>query len=163
MSNPYWTTTAASSVTDEWATPQTYFQTLTGEFNFTLDVCALASSAKAAAWYGPDHQDQTRQDGLTQAWAADANDGVCWMNPPYGRTIGVWMRKAMDESDNGATVVCLVPARTDTAWFQDTALARQAAGRAEIRFIRGRLKFGTAKDAAPFPNCLVIFHPAVKP
>ena len=157
MSN-FWTTTAASSATDQWATPQEYFNSLT-EFNFTLDVCALSSSAKAPSWYGPDHTDPTKLDGLVQDWATDAAGGVVWMNPPYGRTIGEWMHKAVSESDKGATVVCLVPARTDTAWFQDTALARQATGRAEVRFIRGRLKFGTAKDAAPFPNALVVFRP----
>jgi site-specific DNA-methyltransferase (adenine-specific) len=159
MSNTFWTTTAASSATDQWATPSSYFQGLAGEFSFTLDVCALASSAKAPTYYGPDHTDATKQDGLAQDWATDAAGGHVWMNPPYGKTIGDWMRKAAAESDKGATVVCLVPARTDTAWFQDTALARQAQGRAEIRFIRGRLKFGTAKDAAPFPNALVIFRP----
>lgn len=159
MSNAFWTTTAASSATDQWATPQAYFNSLTTEFSFTLDVCALASSAKAPTWYGPDHQDPTKRDGLVQDWTADAAGGVVWMNPPYGRTIGEWMHKAAAESDRGATVVCLVPARTDTAWFQDTALSRQAAGRAEIRFIRGRLKFGNSKNPAPFPNCLVVFRP----
>lgn len=159
MSN-FWTTTAASSVTDQWSTPQSYFNSLTSEFSFTLDVCALASSAKAPIWYGPDHQDPTKRDGLVQDWTADAAGGVVWMNPPYGRNgISDFMHKAMAESDRGATVVCLVPARTDTAWFQDTALARQAAGRAEIRFIRGRLKFGNSKNPAPFPNCLVVFRP----
>jgi phage N-6-adenine-methyltransferase len=157
MSN-FWTTTAASSATDQWATPKSYFNSLT-EFNFTLDVCALSSSAKAPTWYGPDHTDPTKLDGLVQDWATDAAGGVVWMNPPYGRTIGDWMHKAVAESDKGATVVCLVPSRTDTAWFQDTALARQAMGRAEIRFIRGRLKFGTSKNPAPFPNCLVVFRP----
>lgn len=157
MSN-FWTTTAASSATDQWATPKSYFNSLT-EFNFTLDVCALSSSAKAPTWYGPDHTDPTKLDGLVQDWATDAAGGVVWMNPPYGRTIGDWMHKAVAESDKGATVVCLVPSRTDTAWFQDTALARQAMGRAEIRFIRGRLKFGNSKNPAPFPNCLVVFRP----
>ena len=158
MSN-FWTTTAASSATDQWATPSAYFQSLTGEFGFTLDVCALSSSAKAPTWYGPDHTDPTKLDGLVQDWATDAAGGVVWMNPPYGRTIGDWMHKAVAESDKGATVVCLVPSRTDTAWFQDTALTRQATGRAEIRFIRGRLKFGNSKNPAPFPNCLVVFRP----
>ena len=157
MSN-FWTTTAASSAPDQWATPKSYFNSLT-EFNFTLDVCALSSSAKAPTWYGPDHTDPTKLDGLVQDWATDAAGGVVWMNPPYGRTIGDWMHKAVAESDKGATVVCLVPSRTDTAWFQDTALARQAMGRAEIRFIRGRLKFGNSKNPAPFPNCLVVFRP----
>ena len=159
MSNAFWTTTHASSATDQWATPGSYFQSLTGEFSFTLDVCALASSAKAPLYYGPDHVNPSKLDGLSQDWATDAAGGVVWMNPPYGRTIGDWMHKAVAESDKGATVVCLVPSRTDTAWFQDTALARQAMGRAEIRFIRGRLKFGNSKNPAPFPNCLVVFRP----
>jgi phage N-6-adenine-methyltransferase len=159
MSNKFWTTTHASSATDEWATPIAYYNTLAKEFNFTLDVSALSTSHKAPNWYGPDHQDPNRRDGLAQDWAGDAGTGVVWMNPPYGRTIGHWMRKAVEESDRGATVVCLVPSRTDTAWFQDTALARQTIGRAEIRFIRGRLKFGTATNSAPFPSALIIFKP----
>jgi phage N-6-adenine-methyltransferase len=159
MSNVFWTTTHASSATDEWATPQAFFNKMAAEFSFTLDVCALVSSAKAPQYYGPDHIDPSKQDGLAQDWAADSNGGATWLNPPYGRTIGDWMHKAVAESNRGATVVCLVPARTDTAWFQDTAFAQQAAGRAEIRFIRGRLKFGTSKNAAPFPSAVVIFYP----
>jgi len=76
------------------------------------------------------------------------------MNPPYGRTIGQWMRKAHIASRQGATVVCLVPSRTDTRWWHDYAM------KGEIRFIKGRLKFGDAKANAPFPNALVIFRPA---
>jgi phage N-6-adenine-methyltransferase len=158
----FWTTTHASSQTDDWATPQTYFDSIKDQYNFVLDACASAANTKASAYYGLDHTDPTRRDGLLCPWAQDAAGGDVWMNPPYGRTIGEWMHKAAAESDKGVTVVCLVPARTDTAWFQDTALSRQAAGRATITFIRGRLKFGGQKNAAPFPNALVVFHP-VKP
>jgi phage N-6-adenine-methyltransferase len=128
-----------SSATDDWATPQAFFDELNKEFNFTLDVCASASNAKCANYY------TAQDDGLKQEWA-----GVVWMNPPYGRTIKQWMAKAVEAADNGATVVCLVPARTDTAWFQDYAM------KGEIRFIRGRLKFGNSKNSAPFPSALVI-------
>lgn len=76
------------------------------------------------------------------------------MNPPYGREIGDWMRKAYQScNQNGALVVCLVPARTDTAWWHDYAM------KGEIRFLRGRLKFGGAETNAPFPSALVIFRP----
>jgi site-specific DNA-methyltransferase (adenine-specific) len=78
----------------------------------------------------------------------------CWMNPPYGREIKAWMKKAYDSSRTGALVVCLVPARTDTAWWHDYATKA-----AEIRFIRGRLRFGDAKHAAPFPSAVVVFQP----
>lgn len=75
------------------------------------------------------------------------------MNPPYGRGIGQWMQKAYESAQMGATVVCLVPARTDTAWWHDYAM------RGEVTFIRGRLKFGNAKNSAPFPSALIVFKP----
>ena len=131
-----------SSATDVWATPQDYFDTIAREFAFDLDVCALPENAKCARYFTPE------VDGLAQTWS-----GVCWMNPPYGRTIGLWMRKAHLASRQGVTVVCLVPARTDTRWWHDYAI------KGEIRFIKGRLKFGNAKTNAPFPSALVIFRP----
>ena len=77
---------------------------------------------------------------------------MCWMNPPYGKEIGKWMEKAYEESrKNGTTVVCLVPARTDTAWWHDFAM------RGSICFLRGRLKFGGSKNAAPFPSAIIVF------
>ena len=87
-------------------------------------------------------------DGLKQEWV-----GVCWCNPPYGRGIGKWMKKAAEAS---AIVVCLVPARTDTKWFHEWVL-----NRAEIRFIRGRLHFNGSKNSAPFPSMLVIYRPEI--
>ncbi|MBX9792576.1 MAG: phage N-6-adenine-methyltransferase [Pirellulales bacterium] len=130
-----------SSRTDVWATPQDVFALLDAEFHFDLDVCALPANAKCRRYFTP------KQDGLKQEWT-----GVCWMNPPYGREIGKWMKKALVASLKGATVVCLVPARCDTAWWHEYAT------RGEIRFIRGRLKFGSASSAAPFPSAIVIFR-----
>lgn len=126
-----------SSATDEWATPQDFFDGLNKEFGFELDVCATAENAKCDAYY------TKKQNGLAQAWHKAA--AVCWMNPPYGRQIGAWMKKAYEESQKGATVVCLVPARTDTAWWHDYAM------RGSVRFVRGRLKFGGGQKQRPFP------------
>ena len=112
---------------DTWETPVELFRRLDAEFRFDLDVCALPATAKCARYFTPE------EDGLAQRW-----EGVCWMNPPYGRQITHWMRKAFEESQGGATVVCLVPARTDTEWWHQYAL------RGEIRFLRGRLRFGAA-------------------
>ena len=130
-----------SSATDLWATPLAFFDELNKEFGFELDVCALPENAKCEKYYTPEI------DGLKQQWR-----GICWMNPPYGREIGAWMKKAYESSLDGATVVCLVPARTDTRWFHDFAM------RGEIRFIKGRLKFGDSKNSAPFPSAVVVFR-----
>jgi len=127
--------------TVEWATPQDLFDELNQEFGFTLDVCATSENAKCATFFTKE------QNGLIQNWG-----GVCWMNPPYGRVINDWMKKAWEEHEKGVTVVALVPSRTDTKWFHNYAL------KGEVRFIKGRLKFGGSKDAAPFPNCIVIFR-----
>jgi len=131
-----------SSRSDEWATPRAEFLTLDEEFGFTLDACATPENAKCARFY------TKADDGLAQSWR-----GVVWMNPPYGKAIGRWMRKAYRSSQEGATVVCLVPARTDTAWWHSYAV------RGEVRFIRGRLKFGAGTGSAPFPSAVVVFRP----
>jgi len=130
-----------SSKTDLWATPQKFFDHYNAIFNFTLDVCATKENAKCLNFYSE------YIDGLTQPWV-----GVCWMNPPYGREIGAWMKKAYDSSLQGATVVCLVPSRTDTKWWHDYAM------KGKIEFIKGRLKFGDAKNSAPFPSAVIIFN-----
>jgi phage N-6-adenine-methyltransferase len=129
-----------SSKTDMWATPQDFFDRYNAKYKFTLDVCASPENAKCANYF------TEQDDGLAQEWK-----GVCWMNPPYGRTIGKWMKKAYESSQKGATVVCLVPARTDTAWWHDYAVKGQ------IEFIRGRLKFGGSANSAPFPSAVVVF------
>ena len=133
-----------SSATDLWATPQDFFDKLDAEFGFDWDVCATHDNAKCRQYF------TKIQNGLRQPWT-----GICWMNPPYGREIGKWMQKAYESSLQGATVVCLVPARTDTAWWHDYA------AKGEVRFIRGRLKFGDAKNSAPFPSAVVVVRPSI--
>lgn len=133
-----------SGGTDEWATPQDFFDVVAREFDFDLDVCALPSSAKCARYFTPE------DDGLAQEWA-----GTCWMNPPYGDEIVQWVAKAYNATLAGATVVCLVPARTDTAWFHEYCFP------GEVRFLRGRLRFGQAEASAPFPSALVVLGPDV--
>lgn len=130
------------SATVEWATPQGMFDEYDAEFGFTLDVAATAENSKCADYF-------TKEvDGLSQEWS-----GVCWCNPPYGRAMKLWLQKAVDESANGVTTACLIPARTNTAWFHDLCLKH-----GEVRFVRGRPKFGGADHGLPQPLALVIFH-----
>lgn len=130
-----------SSKTDLWYTPHDFFRRQDSIHGFTLDVCATKENAKCKDFFSPE------DDGLSKLW-----QGVCWMNPPYGRDIGKWMRKAYESALDGAKVVCLVPARTDTAWWHDYAM------KGRIEFLRGRLKFGGCKNPAPFPCAVVIFE-----
>lgn len=129
-----------SSDRGDWATPQRLFDLLNAEFDFELDVCAQDWSAKCERYY------TLADDGLAQPWY-----GRCFMNPPYGRTIDQWVQKAHDSAEAGALVVCLVPARVDTAWWWDYCRY------GEVRFLRGRLHFDDGEDAAPFPSCVVVF------
>ena len=131
-----------SSQTDMWETPQDLFDDLDREFHFDFDVCAIPENAKCKKFYTPE------QDGLRQPL-----DGTCWCNPPYGRDIGQWVMRALFASFGGATVVMLLPARTDTKWFHDYIYKRS-----EIRFVKGRLKFGNSKNSAPFPSMIVVFR-----
>lgn len=131
-----------SSKTDMWETPKWLFDQLNDIYRFTLDVCAVPENAKCERFFTPE------QDGLAQEWT-----GTCWMNPPYGREIGKWVKKAYESAQKGATVVCLLPARTDTSWWHDYCM------KGEITFLRGRLKFGQAKNSAPFPSAIVVFRP----
>lgn len=133
-----------SSATDNWSTPQDFFDKLNDEFHFTLDVCADENNHKCEHYY-------TKEiDGLIRPWI-----GTVWCNPPYGRKIGEWVRRALFASVAGNTVVMLLPARTDTKWFHDYIYKRD---NVEIRFIKGRLKFGGCKNSAPFPSMVVIFR-----
>ena len=134
-----------SSATDMWPTPQAFFDACNRVFSFTLDVCASPDNAKCERYF------TAADDGLAQAWT-----GTCWMNPPYGRTIGLWMKKAFDSFKEGATVICLVPARTDTNWWHDYAM------KGKIEFIKGRLKFGGHTNSAPFPSAVVAFDDRVR-
>jgi phage N-6-adenine-methyltransferase len=134
-----------TSKTDLWATPQDFFDKMNEEFSFEIDVCANVENAKCDKYY------TQQMDGLKQEWK-----GVCWMNPPYGRVIGDWVKKAYESSLNGATVVCLLPARTDTRWWHEYCM------KGEIRLVKGRLKFGDSKNSAPFPSAVVIFGKQAK-
>ncbi len=131
--------------TAEWSTPQEFFDMLDAEFGFTLDVCATAENAKCQRFYA------IEDDGLAKPW-----EGVCWMNPPYGRQIARWVERAYEASLDGATVVCLIPARSDTAYWHNYVMKAK-----EVRFVRGRLHFGGGHELtahnAPFPCAVVVF------
>lgn len=130
-----------SSQSNEWETPQDLFDKLNAEFHFTLDPCANAVNAKCKNFF------QIADNGLEKDWSSE----TVFMNPPYGREIGKWVEKAFTESQKGATVVCLIPARTDTKYWHEFVM------KGEIRFIKGRLKFNGSKSNAPFPSAVVIF------
>ena len=133
-----------SSHTDLWSTPQDFFDNLNKEFDFTLDPCATPQNAKCKKYY------TIQEDGLLQNWGGE----IVFCNPPYGRHIADWVKKCYTESLKPNTqVVMLIPARTDTSYFHEYIYHRAK----EIRFVRGRLKFGESKNAAPFPSMVVIF------
>lgn len=138
----------------DWSTPQDLFDNLWSEFHFTLDVCASKWNAKAKDYF------TEKDDGLKQDWGQN----VCWMNPPYGKVLNDWMKKAYESSQpvrgngvgrNGATVVCLVPAATDTNWWHEYAM------KGEIRYLRGRPRFQTKEGTWQqtfSPSVIVIFN-----
>lgn len=132
-----------SSKTVEWATPLPLFEEWDRRFAFTLDVCATSENHKCAKFFTKE------QDGLLQDWSKDR----CWMNPPYGKEIGLWCKKAWDESCKGALVVGLLPVRPDTRWWKTYVESKT-----DIRFIQGRLRFGDAKYGAPFPSAIAIWY-----
>ena len=140
-----------SSKSNDWATPQDFYNQLDAEFGFTLDPCASQSSAKCSSFYTAD------DDGLSKNWEGQ----TVFMNPPYGRKIGNWIQKAYEEGEKGNTrVVALIPARTDTKYWHNYCMKAT-----EIRFVKGRLKFGhgNAKNSAPFPSAVVVFSGSPPP
>lgn len=134
-----------SRTRDDWETPDDFFQDLDREFHFGLDVCATKDNAKCENFFSP------KQDGLKQNWWGY---GTVWCNPPFGRQVGSWVKKAVEESDRGVTTVMLLPARVDTAWFHDYCYRKE---NVDIRFLRGRLKFKWASYNSPFPIMIIIF------
>jgi len=126
----------------DWETPDEVFLPLMDEFGINLDVCASKDNRKSPRYFGTD------DNGLEQEWAPF----ICWMNPPFGEQ-AKWVRKAYEESKKGATVICLLPSRTNTNWWHDYCM------KGEIRFIRGRPIFKGAKHGLPQPLAIVIFRP----
>ena len=129
-----------SSASEDWATPADLFVELNDVFHFDLDACASSDNAKCPRFFSLD------DNSLDQPWR-----GTVWLNPPYGRKIGEFIKKAYEESCRGATVVCLIPSRTDTAWWH------RYVKHGQVIFLRGRLRFGGASTSAPFPSAIVIF------
>ena len=132
-----------------WCTPQDFFDKLNEEFAFALDAAATDKTAKCQLYFTPE------TDGLSQSWDCG---GAVFCNPPYGREIGKWVKKAYEESlQMSHKIVLLIPARTDTSYFHDYIY-----GKAEIRFVRGRIRFadeeGNAADPAPFPSMIVVYN-----
>lgn len=130
-----------SSVTDDWATPQELYNSLDAEFNFKLDPCASEQNHKAPIYYTKE------QDGLIQDWGKMP----VFINPPYGRVIGKWVKKAFEHGLGGGVAVALLPCRTDTSWWGYVMEST------EIRLIKGRLRFNDGESPAPFPSCIVIW------
>lgn len=139
------------AITDDWATPQALYDELNLEFNFVLDAAASSKNHKAPYWFGLDHPDTQRKDGLKADWGQ--HNGAIYCNPPYGKGLNAWVHKAYVESQK-QVVVLLLPARTDTQWFHAWIYPH-----CEIRFIKGRLKYGAGTSPAPFPSMIVICRP----
>jgi len=129
-----------SSETDLWATPQKVFDKLNERFHFSLDPCSTKENAKCAVFYTKE------ENGLLQDWGGHR----VFMNPPYGREIKHWVKKA---AESNALCVALLPARVDTQWYHD-----HIQNKAFVYFLKGRLKFGDATNSAPFPSMIVIFN-----
>jgi site-specific DNA-methyltransferase (adenine-specific) len=133
-----------SSKTDMWSTPQDFFNKLDKEFYFTLDPCATDKNHKCNKYF------TVEDDGLKQDWQGE----TVFCNPPYGSEIKDWVEKCFNESRKPNTIcVMLIPSRTDTKYFHQFIY-----NQSEIRFIKGRLKFGGCKNPAPFPSMVVIFR-----
>lgn len=137
------------SAKQDWETPMEVFDPLHAEFGFTLDAAASAENAKVARFFNAE------DDGLSQDWGRE----TVWLNPPYGDNaakLSDWVEKSYRASLLGATVVLLIPARTNTNWFHDLCLQR-----GEVRFVKGRPRFGDAEHGLPLPLCVVVFRPRI--
>ena len=133
------------SESEEWTTPDSIFVPLNDEFHFTIDVAGSKDNAKCPNYYSKE------DDALTKEWR-----GICWLNPPYGPNLPKWIKKAWDEAKKGATVVMLLPARTNTNYWHNYCF------KGEVRFIRGYPKFNNAVQGLKFPLAVVIFRPKDK-
>ena len=137
-----------ASQSDDWATPVELWNKLDEIHDFDVDAAASQVNHLCLDWYGLDHENPKRRDGLSTLW----NGRTVWINPPYGRIIAEWTKAAQRHADGGGSVVMLLPSRTDTRWFHEYCLPN------DVEFIKGRLKFGGSKIAAPFPSMIVRFN-----
>lgn len=141
--------------TDQWSTPPAFFAELDAEFDFAVDAAADATNAKCRVWFGE------RIDALAlESWASTPCS--IFVNPPYSRC-AEFVAKAAEEAAKGCTVVMLIPSRTDTRYWHAHIWDRekhQPKPGVEVRFVKGRLKFGGGKNVAPFPSVVVVFRPA---
>lgn len=136
--------TLRGSGADDWETPDPFFAVLDREFHFTLDAAASEGNAKCSPYFTRD------DDGLARDWGTE----TVWLNPPYGRETGHWIRKAWEASQLGATVVSLIPVSSDTGWWH-----RYVMQASEIRFVEGRIRFSGSRVNAPFPCAVAVFRP----
>lgn len=150
--------------TDEWSTPVDFFLSLDREFDFALDAAARDENKRTAMYLGPDHPIEGCRDALAVDWAWVMGDlnrrRAVWLNPPYSRC-REFIGKAQEESAKGCTVVCLVPSRTDTRWWHEHVYLGGGLywPGVEVRFVKGRLKFGDSTNSAPFPSVVIVFRP----
>lgn len=145
-----------SKASDEWRTPEDFFTALDAEFGFDVDMAASAENCWKESYWGLDHHRPERRNALVFNWT-----GTCWLNPPYSKC-REFIAKAAEQAQRGCTVVCLVPARTDTRWFHEHVWDRekhQPRPGVEVRFVKGRLTFGGAPSPAPFPSVVIVFRP----
>lgn len=145
-----------SKASDEWSTPIALYNALDAEFRFDVDAAATRENCLTPVYFGLDHPFQC--DALNMEWFPYGR--TFWLNPPYSKCRD-FIGKAAQQTGKGCTVVCLVPARTDTRWWHEHVWDRQKEQPrpgVEIRFVKGRLKFGGATVGAPFPSVVIIFR-----
>lgn len=152
-----------SKASDEWSTPQDTYDALHAEFHFTVDAAASTENAKCGIWFGPGG---LCHDALGLGdWRPDDGVRAAWLNPPYSKCREFIGKAAHEARAHGLTVVCLVPSRTDTRWWHEHVWDRekhQPRAGVEVRFVRGRLKFGGASAGAPFPSVVIVFRGGVQ-
>lgn len=144
-----------SSEKQDWATPKVFFDKCNNEFNFKYDLACTSKDCLCPSGLMIDNG----IDSLKEDWSKLLGMNWGWLNPPYGRELKKWVKKAHEEMQKGANIVMLIPARPDTSYWHNYILNQEDV---EVRFIRGRLKFGDAKNSAPFPSALVIFRGHIK-
>lgn len=148
-----------SKASDEWATPHALYMELWREFPFTHDAAAGYGNAKCIQAWGPSHWNPDYRDALAVDWFGSAGRGPIWLNPPYSKC-REFIAKAAIEAQKGCTVVCLVPSRTDTRWWHEHVWdGNKPRKGVEVRFLKGRVKFGDGKNSAPFPSVVIVFRP----